>query len=220
MYVINHRGLFFTITGILLVGAIVAIFAYGLPLSIDFTGGSLIQVTYTHPRPDVATLQKALAPEEKTDRRILSSSKRYERCYAPHALLLLLRNTHKYSRHFLINNADPLTEDQYTTVGPSLGSQLESNSLWALLAVIAAIVVYIAFAFRKVSRPVPSWGYGLTVVAMLAIDIIVPTGFYAIYCHFTGAQVDSLFVIALLALLGYLRQRRHRHLRPRTRALE
>jgi preprotein translocase subunit SecF len=50
---------------------------------------------------------------------------------------------------------------------------------------------------------VPSWGYGLTVVAMLAIDIIVPTGFYAAYCRFTGAEVDSLFIVALLALLGY-----------------
>jgi preprotein translocase subunit SecF len=38
---------------------------------------------------------------------------------------------------------------------------------------------------------------------MLAIDIIVPTGFYAVLCHFTGAQVDVLFVVALLALLGY-----------------
>ena len=69
---------------------------------------------------------------------------------------------------------------------------------------ILVIVLYIAFAFRKVSRPVPSWGYGLTVVAMLAIDIIVPTGFFAAYAHFTGAEVDSLFVVALLALLGYV----------------
>ena len=65
------------------------------------------------------------------------------------------------------------------------------------------IVLYIAFAFRHVSRPVPSWGYGLTVIAMLAIDIIVPAGFFAAFCHCTGAEVDSLFVVALLALLGY-----------------
>ena len=65
------------------------------------------------------------------------------------------------------------------------------------------IVLYIAFAFRKVSRPVPGWGYGLTVVAMLAIDLIVPTGFFAALAHFTGVQVDSLFIVALLALLGY-----------------
>jgi preprotein translocase subunit SecF len=95
------------------------------------------------------------------------------------------------------------TELDYTSVGPDLGSQFANKALWAIFAVMFVIVLYIAFAFRKVSRPVPSWGYGLTVVAMLAIDIIVPAGFYAAYCHFTGAEVDSLFVVALLALLGY-----------------
>ena len=65
------------------------------------------------------------------------------------------------------------------------------------------IIIYIAWAFRKVSKPVPSWGYGIVVVAMLAIDLIVPTGFYAILAHYTGVEVDSLTVVALLALLGY-----------------
>ncbi|HQT83004.1 MAG TPA: protein translocase subunit SecF, partial [Candidatus Paceibacterota bacterium] len=90
------------------------------------------------------------------------------------------------------------------SVGPALGSQFTDKALWALFAVVLVIVFYIAFAFRKVSRPVPSWGYGLTVVAMLAIDLIVPTGFYAALCHYTGAQVDSLFIVGLLALLGYV----------------
>jgi preprotein translocase subunit SecF len=95
------------------------------------------------------------------------------------------------------------TELAYTSVGPALGSQFTTKALWAIFAVILVIVLYIAFAFRKVSKPVPGWGYGLTVVAMLAIDIIVPAGFYAAYCHYTGAEVDSLFIVALLSLLGY-----------------
>ena len=85
-----------------------------------------------------------------------------------------------------------------------MGSQFTNKALWAIFAVMLVIVLYIAFAFRKVSRPVPSWGYGLTVVAMLAIDIIVPAGFYAAYGRFTGAEVDSLFIVAMLALLGYV----------------
>ena len=95
------------------------------------------------------------------------------------------------------------TELSYTSVGPALGNQFAHKALWALFAVILVIMLYIAFAFRKVSRPVPSWGYGLIVVAMLAIDLIVPAGFYAMLCHYTDMQVDSLFVVALLALLGY-----------------
>ncbi|MDR3548062.1 MAG: protein translocase subunit SecF [Candidatus Pacebacteria bacterium] len=200
MYVINHRSLFFTITGLLLVAAIGAIVAYGLPLSIDFTGGSLVEVTYTQPRPDTAVLQKDLTPLALGEVSLLPSGtndvtlRTRTLTSAEHAQVLTVLSE---------NGKAPLTEDRFTSVGSSLGSQLASKALWALLAVIGAIVVYIAWAFRRVSKPVPSWGYGLTVVAMLAIDIIVPTGFYAAYCHFTGAQVDTLFVIALLALLGY-----------------
>ena len=97
----------------------------------------------------------------------------------------------------------PATELSYTSVGPALGSQFANKALWAMFAVILVIVLYIAFAFRKVSGPVPGWAYGITVIAMLAIDIIVPTGFFAAFAHFTGAEVDSLFIVALLSLLGY-----------------
>ncbi len=77
------------------------------------------------------------------------------------------------------------------------------KALYAIAAVILCIVLYIAWAFRTVSRPVTSWVYGLIVIAILVHDLIVPAGFYAIWSYFTGAQVDSLFVVALLAILGY-----------------
>ncbi len=69
---------------------------------------------------------------------------------------------------------------------------------------LLAILLYIAYAFRKVSRPVSSWGYGLVAILMLIIDIIVPVGFFSAYAHYTGAEIDSLFVVAILALLGYV----------------
>ncbi|MEK7079846.1 MAG: protein translocase subunit SecF, partial [Patescibacteria group bacterium] len=98
---------------------------------------------------------------------------------------------------------EAVTELRFNSIGPSLGKELGTKALYAIGAVVLAIMLYIAFVFRKVAKPVPAWGYGVTAVAMLAIDIIVPSGFFAIYAYFTGAQVDTLFVIALLALLGY-----------------
>ena len=103
----------------------------------------------------------------------------------------------------VLRSAGDLTELRATTIGPSLGTELAIKSLYALLVVAFVIMLYIAWVFRKVSRPVPSWGYGFIVILMLIIDIIVPTGFYAAYAHFTGAQADALFVVALLALMGY-----------------
>jgi preprotein translocase subunit SecF len=198
MYIVRHRTLFFWITGLFLVVAIAAIVIYGLPLGIDFTGGSLEQVNYPAGRPALATIQQEAASIPLGAITVLNSGTSSvsvrTRNLTPdeHTSLLSALSAHAST-----------TELAFTSVGPALGAQFANKALWALLAVALVIILYIAWAFRKVSKPVPSWGYGVAVVAMLAIDLIVPTGFYAILCHFTGAQVDSLFIVALLALLGY-----------------
>ena len=198
MYIIRHRPLFFWITGLLLAGAIAAIAFWGLPLGIDFTGGSLMQVRYEQARPALADVEKQITAVHEGGVSV--------RAFGDDAVSIRTR-TMTPAEHEIVLAAVSVnastTELAYTNVGPALGSQFASKALWAIFAVMLVIVLYIGFAFRKVSRPVPGWGYGITVVAMLAIDIIVPAGFYAAYCHFTGAEVDSLFVVALLALLGY-----------------
>lgn len=198
MFIINHRGFFFWLTGLLLAAAIGAIFFFGLPLGIDFTGGSLMQVNYPNGRPALSVIQTQVSSvplgtvSVRTAGDNAVSIRSRTETPAEHEAVLAA-----------ISKDASTTELSYTSVGPALGSQFANKALWAIFSVILVIMLYIAFAFRKVSKPVPSWGYGLTVVAMLAIDIIVPTGFYAAYCHFTGAEVDSLFVVALLSLLGY-----------------
>lgn len=199
MFVVNHRRFFFWLTGLILAAAVAAIIVWGLPLGIDFTGGSLMQVSYPNGRPalsDIQTQVSAIPLGAVSVREAGTNAVSIRtRTMTPeeHAAVLSA-----------ISKNASTTELAFTSVGPSLGSQFTNKAWWALLAVVFAIVVYIAFAFRKVSRPVPSWGYGLTVVVMLAIDLIVPTGFFAGLAHFTGAEVDSLFVVAILALLGYV----------------
>ena len=199
MYIITHRGFFFWLTGLILAAAIGAILFFGLPLGIDFTGGSLMQVDYPNGRPALTDIQKQteLVPVGTVSIRAFGES----------AISIRTRTMNPSEHEAMLSavsgNASTI-ELAYTSVGPALGSQFANKALWAIFAVIFVIVLYIAFAFRHVSRPVPSWGYGLTVVVMLAIDLIVPAGFYAAYAHYTGAEVDSLFVVALLALLGYV----------------
>ena len=199
MYIVQHRGLFFWITGLLLAAALGAIFTFGLPLGIDFTGGSLMQVGYTGAVPPLATIEKqvAVVPLGAVSVRAVGTD-------AVSIRTRTLSETEHEAVLAAISANASTTELSYTSVGPALGSQFTSKALWAIFAVVLVIVLYIAFAFRKVSRPVPGWGYGLTVVVMLAIDLIVPAGFYAALCHYTGAQVDSLFIVAMLALLGYV----------------
>lgn len=200
MFIVNHRTFFFWLTGLILAASVAAIAVFGLPLSIEFTGGTLMEVTYTDERPPLAQITEDIAPLKLEGVSIRESGatgisiRSHTLTPEEHTALLDALSE---------DGARALTETRYTTIGPSLGSELTTKAFYALGAVILAIVIFIAFAFRKVSRPVPSWGYGITVIAMLAIDIIVPTGFFAAYAHYTGAEVDTLFVVALLALLGY-----------------
>jgi len=200
MYIVNHRNLFFALTGLILAASIGAILVFGLPLSIDFTGGSLTEVSYTSARPSLDALT--------ADVHQLALGEISLRASGTNGVILRTR-TLTPAEHTSVLQAlseggkAPLTELRSNSIGPSLGAELGMKSVWALLAVIAAIMLYIAWAFRQVSRPVSSWVYGLIVVVILVHDVIVPTGFFAILAHFTGAQVDSLFVVALLAILGY-----------------
>lgn len=200
MYIIKLRAFFFWLTGLILAAAVASIIFFGLPLGIDFSGGSLVEVAYTEARPTVEEVQGRLLAVDFTGVSVRESGDNG---------IVLRTHTLTPEEHEGIlaalsgGNPEALTELRFNSIGPALGSELATKALYALLVVSFVIVLYIAFAFRKVSKPVPSWGYGIVVVLMLAIDIIVPTGFYAAYAHFTGAEVDSLFVVALLALLGY-----------------
>jgi len=198
MYIIHHRGLFFWITGVMLAAAIGSILFFGLPLGIDFTGGSLMHVSYQGTMPSLSTIQEQVSTVS-----VGTVSVRASGTNAVAIRTRTLTETEHESILTAISSGASTAELSYTSVGPALGSQFANKALWAILAVVFVIVLYIAFAFRKVSKPVPSWGYGFIVVAMLAIDLIVPAGFFAAYAHYTGVQVDSLFIVALLALLGY-----------------
>lgn len=200
MFIVRHRRFFFILTGLLLVASIAAVVIVPPKLSIEFTGGSLMEVAYENGRPELDTVRERIASLDLGEPSVRESG--------DNAVTLRTHTLSPEERASLLsalsgNGVDAVTELRFNSIGPSLGNELAVKALYAILAVTFAIVLYIAWAFRGVSRPVPSWGYGIIAVFMLAIDIIVPTGFYAIYALFTGAQFDSLFVIALLALLGY-----------------
>ncbi len=94
-------------------------------------------------------------------------------------------------------------EKTFSTIGPILGKEALQKSWLSIILVLLAIVLFIAFAFRKVSKPISSWIYGIVTVLALLHDVIVPTGVFALLGHFYGFEVDTLFVTALLVILGF-----------------
>jgi preprotein translocase subunit SecF len=91
----------------------------------------------------------------------------------------------------------------FDSIGPLLGAEALRKALVSIVLVIVGIVLFITFAFRKVSEPVSSWKYGLTAIIALIHDVIIPTGLFSILGHFYGYEVDTLFVTALLVILGF-----------------
>jgi preprotein translocase subunit SecF len=91
----------------------------------------------------------------------------------------------------------------FNTIGPVLGAEAAWKSITAILFVIIAIILFITWAFRKVSKPVASWKYGVVAVIALFHDVILPTGVFAILGHTAGYEVDTLFVTAILVVLGF-----------------
>lgn len=202
MFIVNNRKFFFALSTLLVAGSIMAIAMFGFNLGIDFKGGSILEVSYAQgqDRP-VSEKIKANLDNLGLGNYILTpvGDSNYvlkTRDITPNEKVLVMGA-------FQTDSANPAKEEKFNSLGPVVGSQLKNKALIAIALVILAIVLFITFAFRKVSHPVASWKYGLATIIALAHDVIIPTGVFVTWIHFHGGEIDLLFVTALLAILGY-----------------
>lgn len=204
MNIVGHRKIFYIFSGLLFVASIAALAVWGLKLGIDFTGGSIAEVEFKTSRPSVGELQVGIKDLNLGEVRFQPSGER--------GLLIRTRHLTEAEHQVLLRTlaagaggeaSAVLTEKRFDAVGPTIGQELKRKSLIAVVLVILLIVSYIAFAFRKVSQPVVSWKYGITTVAALIHDVIIPAGFFAVAGHFLGYEIDTLFVTAVLTILGF-----------------
>lgn len=200
MFIVKNRNVFFTVTGAVVLVALASIFVFGLPLGTDFSGGVLAEVRYFGERADAYAIEAALA-----ERGIIGYSLREaeNNAYILRAGNLTDEQRAALPELFSLDGVHAVTVEKLTEVGPTIGVELRNKAVVALLLVLIAILLFIAFAFRKVSEPVSSWVYGFIALITLCFDVLVPVGFFAYVGSLTGAQVDVLFVTAVLTVLGY-----------------
>ena len=199
MFIIKNKFIFLTISAVIVLSSILAVILFGLKKSIDFTGGTQLEVNYTTSVPDMALIN-AVLEKDKVSGAITKLQGTNGLSIKSNPLSETERTT--LVSDLSLNNVYPLTQTSFTSIGPSVGRELASKAIFAIIIVVIAIVLYIAFAFRGVSKPVASWKYGLIAIATLVHDIAIPSGVFAVLGHFYGAEVDTLFVIALLTVLG------------------
>ena len=202
MYFITHKNLFLTIAAGIVFGSIAIILGLGLHPSIDFTGGSLTEVSYTT-APQKTELTTKLDTQGLGNYSLRETT---EDNGQPGYILrsrTLTENEHVAVDAALTSIGQGGAITQFTTIGPVIGKELTQKAFWAIGLVSLTVIIYVAFAFSRVSYPVGSWVYGAITILVLMHDVLVPTATMAILGKLMGAQVDTLFVTALLAVLGY-----------------
>lgn len=198
MFVAKNNKILVGVLFLLVVASLVSIWSYGLNLGMDFKGGSLLEVDYPNGRPDLDKIKSAVAPLNLLET---------VQPYGNSGVIIKARDLKEADRAALVKvlavDGASVVDKRFNSVGPTIGAELKTKSIYSIILVILAITLFIAFAFRQVSGVVKSWQYGLVTVITLGHDVIVPLGIFAYLGHAYGIEVDSLFVTAILTILGF-----------------
>ena len=194
MYVIKYRKIWFVLSGVLLALSFWAIFTYGFNLSIDFKGGTLTEVKYT---------ERPVQTEVESKVSALNLGGFSVRPSGDFNYIIRTRELSTEEGSSLVQTLGSPVVERQNSIGPIAGAELKNKAVKAIVVVVLMIVLFITFAFRKVSKPVSSCKYGLATVVALAHDVIIPTGIFVLLGHFMGVEIDLLFITGLLAILGY-----------------
>lgn len=204
MFAVIYRNIFLAISAVLVIGSVIVIGIYGLKLGIDFTGGSLTEVSYNSALPDKAELEDKINTLDNIGSFTVRESKDE---VGRDGYLVRTRSLNEEERVSLESVVTSLGEGgevtRFTSIGPVVGQELKDKSVWAIGGVVMIIVLYVSFAFAGIGKPVSSWIYGGITILVLAHDVLVPTAVISLLGHFAGIEIDTLFVMAILAVLGY-----------------
>jgi len=230
--IIQKKNYFISFSSILVAVSIIAYLTWGLKFGIDFTGGSIMELKFSNQRPDVVLLRTELEKigvrsitvvptdqnglvirfqntEETKHQEILAKTRELipgqDQKSKPTDI-----KVDKVSGQDIqidsVNANEPVNgmeELSYESVGPSIGKELRRNAMISLVIVALLIIAFVAWSFRKVSKPVASWKYGLAGVAALVHDVLIVVGFFSVLGHFYGIEVNTPFVTAILMVFGY-----------------
>jgi len=198
MFVINNRKIFFAISGILVLVSLIFTFSYGLNVGIDFTGGTLIEVDYGDAEMvEISELGETISGAG-FENVVLQPT-------GENGLILRTGSlTEEEGQQVLGILGSEVEVERFTNIGPTIGSELKRKAYVAIAIVLALIILFVAWAFRKSNKQISSWTFGLVAIIALLHDIIIPVGAFTILGHFFGGfEINALFITALLAILGY-----------------
>lgn len=199
MFVIKYKKFFIILSALFMALSIFSIAFFGLNLGIDFKGGSSLEVNYPVARPDTLVIKDALVNAGFGDASVQP--------FGEQGFIIKSRDLTEAERATVlsvlsVNGTSQVEQKSFTTIGPSVGTELKKKAIASIILVLLAVIIFVAYVFRKVSYPVSSWKYGFVVIVALIHDILIPSGIFAFLGYLYGVEVDTLFIVALLTTLG------------------
>lgn len=196
--IVGKRYWFFGFSLIVIIPGIIALALWGLSLSIDFTGGSLLEVHFESGKPPSPSEVLALYEDfDIGDPRIQS--------VGTTDIAARSKSIDEATKNLLVQEMEdrfdsPITILRFETVGPSVGAEVAQSAAKAIGLAALGILLYISYAFRGVPHAIR---YGLAAIIAMMHDVLVVIGVEAILGHFLGWEVDALFLTALLTVIGF-----------------
>jgi preprotein translocase subunit SecF len=195
---LKYYKVWFAISALILLFGVLSLSFYGLKLGIDFKGGTLTEIQF----------KKAYELNKVQEAVTKSGVGNFQLQSAENNQLIIKTESLEKEKHdqMLLNvskSAGEFTETKLDSIGPVIGKELKKNAIYQLLLVSFGIVIYIGYAFRRVAKPVTSWRFGWAAIIALLHDLLFVLGLFSILGHYKGVEVDSLFVTAMLTVLGF-----------------
>src|SRR3989344_1711036 len=199
----KHYKIWFTFSGLLMVGSVVLLVMWGLKPGIDFKGGVLTE----------AAFEKSVNPQEI--RQALVDARFEEVIVQPVGDQSVLIKTKPLDtdrveefKKTLKEKIGPYQEVQFESIGPVIGRELVRKAYWQIELVTLGIDLYITYAFRKIGKQtkkakVSPWHLGEAAIIALIHDLLVTVGVFVVLGKFRGVEIDALFITALLTVLGF-----------------
>lgn len=204
--IIQKRKFFLSISGVLIAAAIFSLVTWGLNFGVDFRGGSLLEAKFNAYQPEISDIQASLAEADINNLTVQPTE--------DGTFIIRFKDASDEKHKAVVKQLKDLAQNSgqegasfeelsFDSVGPSIGKELKSKSFNASFIVLIMIILYISWSFRKVSRPISSWKYGVAAIIALAHDVIITLGAFAAFGHFFQIEINTPFIAAILTVLGY-----------------
>ena len=197
--VIGKKNYYLGFSAIIVIVSWLLIVFFGFQQGIDLKGGTRWQIAFSNGGVSENQVREILTEVNKIQENSVKPA-------SDGSFIIRLPNLSEadHQKYLIaLGSLGSIDEKNFASIGPAIGSELRTKSIWAIVFVLLGISLYIAWAFRKVSEPVKSWKYGLVTLLSLVHDVSIPAGLLALLGVWQGVEIDGNFIVALLVVMGF-----------------